>query len=737
MRFLPTLFNKAAVSPMPMAQSLTSDMQVKLLLADYYTTLANAGVGLGDQARPWPIERAVAEGYDRVVWAFKAVSAIGENTSRDDVPFEVVEGPKHQLRTVDDHPVARLLNGHANPVETGEVFLDRLSAQILLSKRGAFVEITKSNSGTPIRMDLLPPTRVRIVPDVDGVIDRYEVTTFNGVRRTLEADRVRWIRKPHPIDPYSGVTPLESAGLSVELDYFARLYNVSFMRNDGRPGGIVGITGPDHGAGLNDEDMERLEARFGRGPMEAGKVSVVEGDVSYADLAAKPRDSQYQGVSRNAKTEILAAFGVPESVLGNSSERTYANAEAEAFNFWRITMIPHLGRIAAAFLPDVDDGQRPRFNLDAIDVLELPAREARREAREEVAMGLRSIKSYAELAGYGDQVEDLPHMRAHWIASGKTPLPAREADAAALGAGAPTDTGATGATSDTGAPVDPNAPPADLNAAPPADPNAPPPGQAPAPPPPAPAGMPPLTGTGAGPSATPRTGQNAPPPAGAPVPAQRRTQHKSSPAEPGEVTPLFPADTAPYAESAIYGALEALVPRWTERAGARLKSPKTRKGTRHFVAEFERDTRVGTKALDAAYAADETAWSADAETATRQLIGQAGIAAATAWWAAAAGDEQTGLPAEVKAAAMDAALAAVPALITGAAWQARHAARAIAAVDASGGSVEDAVRQLARRGSDIRTWARQAAVDAAATATDAGHRAAERSWARLGEQAAS
>lgn len=731
MRFLPTLFNKAAVSPMPISRPGSSEMQVKLLLADYYTTLANAGVGLGDQARPWPIERAVTEGYDRVVWAFKAVSAIGENTSRDDVPFEVVEGAKHQERTVDDHPVARLLNGNANPVETGEVFLDRLSAQILLSKRGAFVEVTKSNSGTPIRLDLLPPTRVRIVPDLSGAIDRYEVTTFNGVRRTCEPDQIRWIRKPHPIDPYSGVTPLESAGLSVELDYFARLYNVSFMRNDGRPGGIVGITGPDHGAGLNDEDMEKLEARFGRGPMEAGKVSVVEGDVSYADLAAKPRDSQYQGVSRNAKTEILAAFGVPESVLGNSSERTYANAEAEAFNFWRITMIPHLGRIAAAFLPDVEDGQRPRFNLDAIDVLELPAREARREAREEVAMGLRSIKSYAELAGYGDQVEDLPHMRAHWIASGKTPLPAREADAAALGAGAPADTGAP---SDTGAPADPNAPPV-ANAAPP-DVNAPPPDQAAAPPPPAPppAGLPPLTGTGAGPAATPRTDQAGPPPDSQ---APRRTQRKSSPAEPGEVTPLFPADTAPYAEAAIYGALEALVPRWTERAGARLKSPKTRKGTRHFVAEFERDTRVGTKALDAAYAADETSWSADAETAARQLIGQAGVTAATAWWAAAAGTEQVDLPAEVKEAAMDAALAAVPPLITGAAWQARHAARAIAAVDASGGSVEDAVRQLARRGSDIRIWARQAAADAAGTATDAGHRAAERSWARLGEQAAS
>lgn len=732
MRFLPTLLNKAAVSPMPVSRPVASDMQVKLLLADYYTTLANAGVTLGDQARPWPIERAVAEGYDRVVWAFKAVSAIGENTARDDVPFEVVEGAKHQERTVDDHPIARLLNGQANPVETGEVFLDRLSAQILLSKRGAFVEVTKSNSGAPIRLDLLPPTRVRIVPDRDGAIDHYEVTTLNGVRRTCEPDQIRWIRKPHPIDPYSGVTPLESAGLSVELDYFARLYNVSFMRNDGRPGGIVGITGPDHGAGLNDEDMERLEARFGRGPMEAGKVSVVEGDVSYADLAAKPRDSQYQGVSRNAKTEILGAFGVPESVLGNSSERTYANAEAEAFNFWRITMIPHLGRIAAAFLPDVEDGQRPRFNLDAIDVLELPAREARREAREEVAMGLRSIKSYAELAGYGDQVEDLPHMRAHWIASGKTPLPAREADAAALGAGAPADPGAT---SDTGAPADPNAVP-DANAAPPDANAAPAPAGAPAPPAPPPAGMPPLTGTGAGPAATPRTDQAAPPPD---VPAQR-TQRKSSPAEPGQpAAPLFPADTAPYAESAIYSALEALVPRWTERAGARLKSPKTRKGTRHFVAEFERDTRVGTKALDAAYAADEASWSADAESAARHLIGRAGVAAATAWWAAAAGAEhgEVDLPAEVKDAALDAALAAVPPLITGAAWQARHAARAIAAVDASGGSVDDAVRQLARRGSDIRTWAQQAAADAAATATDAGHRAAERSWARLGEQAAS
>ncbi|WP_404949171.1 phage portal protein [Streptomyces sp. ARC14] len=106
---------------------------------------------------------------------------------------------------IEDHPLLRVLNGRANPVETGPQFRKRLSAQILLSKRGAFVEVTRSNRGTITRLDLLPPDRVIPVPDPRGeYIAHYEFTTLHGEVRELDPERVRWIRDPHPTDPFSG-----------------------------------------------------------------------------------------------------------------------------------------------------------------------------------------------------------------------------------------------------------------------------------------------------------------------------------------------------------------------------------------------------------------------------------------------------------------------------------------------------------------------------------------------------
>jgi hypothetical protein len=65
------------------------------------------------------------------------------------------------------------------------------------------------------------------------------------------------------------------------------------------------------------------------------------------------------------------------------------------------------------------------------------------EARAEVAAGVRTIKSYADLAGYGDEIEDTPQTRALWMPAGLTPIASREADKEALAppAGPPTAPG--------------------------------------------------------------------------------------------------------------------------------------------------------------------------------------------------------------------------------------------------------------------------------------------------------
>jgi phage portal protein BeeE len=145
------------------------------------------------------------------------------------------------------------------------------------------------------------------------------------------------------------MTPLEAAGLATELDYFADLYNANFMRNDGRPGGILAVKNSATGQSMSEPEMDRIEARFGKGPVEAGKIL---GDLrghDVVDPAGKPRDVAYGDLSDRAKTKILTAFGLDESIVGDTSGRTYANAEQAWENFWLLDPMPaHMRMVSAA-----------------------------------------------------------------------------------------------------------------------------------------------------------------------------------------------------------------------------------------------------------------------------------------------------------------------------------------------------------------------------------------------------
>ncbi|MET8717352.1 phage portal protein [Streptomyces sp. NPDC004735] len=409
-----------------------------LLAGNAYVSMTYAGVtnvwGTAGRADGWDMERVIVEGYERSIWTFKSVEAISKQAST--LPIQIGRGGDERRfeETLDDHPLLKLLNRKANPLETGDVFKKRLSAQLLLSKKGVFIEKTYSRGGTLVRLDILPPDRVQIIPDARNAdyIAHFEFTDYSGRVRELPPRYVIWIRDPHPTDPFCGVTPLEAAGLSIDLDVKARTYNISFIDNDGRPGGIVGIDLE----GVDPREVDRIQERLAPGVHHAGQLSLVgtgPGGLTYIDTSARPREMAYETLSSTSKGEILAAFGVPESIVGNASERTYANADREEWNYWDHTELPHLNLIASGFDDEVDDDWVVRFDTSRVQALEYPRRQEREEARKEWEAGLITIDEYRKIAGR--EPFGVPQSRALWISPQKAPVPANPADAAALGLG--------------------------------------------------------------------------------------------------------------------------------------------------------------------------------------------------------------------------------------------------------------------------------------------------------------
>ncbi|MEU9355010.1 phage portal protein [Streptomyces griseoloalbus] len=657
-QFLPTfrglLTPRSADPPSPPPE--TKD----LLAGGVYTSMSYAGVtnvwGTPGRADGWDLERVIIEGYERSIWTFKSVEAISKHAST--LPVQIGRGGDEREfeEVLEDHPLLKLLNKKANPLETGDVFKKRLSAQLLLSKKGVFIEKTKSRGGVLVRLDLLPPDRVQIIPDDENAayVKHFEFTDYNGHIRELKPENVIWIRDPHPTDPFCGVTPLEAAGLSVDLDVKARTYNISFIDRDARPGGILGIDLE----GVDQREVERIQKRLAPGAHHAGELALVgtgPGGITYVDTSARPREMAYETLSSTAKNEILSAFGVYESVIGNASERTFNNADREEWNFWAHTELPHLNLIASAFDPDLSDDWVIRFDTSRVQALEFPRRQAREEARKEWEAGLITIDEYRQIAGR--PAFNTPQSRALWISPQKAPVPANDTDAAALGL-AP-DPGAGGATPPSALPAGEGdqsaaAAVAEARALEPAptaaDDVALARGQAPLALPSGPAS----TAADDVAAARAQTTETALPGDAADDVARARasvTQPETGPAAEDVETARAQLETKALPDNgfevtdadfdalamAVQAALTALLARQAGVITARLRAPKTRKHTRFWEPENENDTRGGDANIDEDRVVSASRWAEETTNTLAPILQQAAAATARRLGQAVAG----------------------------------------------------------------------------------------------------
>lgn len=355
----------------------------------------------------WDIERAYKEGVARITWVYRAIDAIAGNQSKLPIIFrkddantgEIIKGGRK------NKDVYKVLNSIANVGESSFAFRYRVSFQLLISTRGVFIEVIKTNDGSIESVHLLPPQSTSPVPHPTKFVSHYEVEMPDGKIKKLKPENVIWIRRPHPLDPYRSITPLEAAGIAIEVEQLAKIYNRNFLINDGRPGGLIVLRGE-----IDPIDREELESRFRGNIRKTGMVSVISSDdgADFVDTGSSPRDMAYRDMRSITKEEILAAFGVPESIIGNASGRTFSNAAEEGKVFWNETMEPHLLLLARGLdaLPQ-DEETYIDFDKEAVPILVLARQERERHSLNEFQGGLISANEYRDHTGRKTVVSEL------------------------------------------------------------------------------------------------------------------------------------------------------------------------------------------------------------------------------------------------------------------------------------------------------------------------------------------
>jgi len=387
----------------------------------------------------WSVDQAVSQGYEKVPWLWRSIHAIANRSAR--LRMRCVKGEvtdPDDITFVED-PILDLFNVRAQP-EIGSLgtafnFRYKMATQLHLSKAGVYVEVVRKRGGTIHSLSLLPPQWTNPVPDPDMLVgkyqiwtpgnDRYELPAFNPDER--DANSVIWVCYPHPTNPFSGTVAVEAAGLSVQTDYWVRLYNRNFMARDGRPGGILAVKG-DFEPGAVGEMKQHFEG----GPTQAGRTSVIEvDDVSYIDTSVTPRDAQYDRASEKSKKEILeGATGAPETILGWAADRTFDNADAEREVFWTETMPDTLNLIERAFDPCTRGGWEDEIRLwhdtSGIEVLRRAYEKRVDRALAQYQSGLITADEFRKTTGR--EPFDVAGTRVIWATGGKAPIGENDKD---------------------------------------------------------------------------------------------------------------------------------------------------------------------------------------------------------------------------------------------------------------------------------------------------------------------
>ncbi len=302
----------------------------------------------GGRARWTPRDYAALarEGYTRNAIVHRAVRLTAEAVGS--LSFVLYDGANELTA----HPLLDML-ARPNPRQDGPALLEAIAAHLMLSGNAYVEAVSAGGEGSPRELYALRPDRVKVVPGPDGWPAAFDYTVSGNTVRFVQDGTVPPILHLtlfNPLDDYYGVSPLEAAATAVDTHNSATAWNKALLDNAARPSGALLYAGAD-AAILNDAQFARLKKELTdeyQGAVNAGRPMLLEGGLDWKPMSLTPKDMDFMEAKNAAAREIALAFGVPPMLLAIPGDNTYSNYTEANRVFWRGSVLPLAGRIAAA-----------------------------------------------------------------------------------------------------------------------------------------------------------------------------------------------------------------------------------------------------------------------------------------------------------------------------------------------------------------------------------------------------
>lgn len=254
-------------------------------------------------------------------------------------------GRDEDRQEVTSHAALDLWN-RPNPFMPRQEFVESSTQHYDLTGETPWVIARAPGIKIPLEMWPVRPDRIEPVPDPEKFLKGYVYTSPDGERIPLEVDDVIFLRRPNPLDPYRGLSPVLSILPDLDTSRYAAEWATAFFRNSAQPGGIIEV--PVH---LDDREFDEMRARWNeqhKGVNNAHRVAIVEYGAKWADRTISQRDMQFVELRGATRDAIREAYGISKSAIGDFEDINRASALAAKSWFAEQQTIPRLERIKAA-----------------------------------------------------------------------------------------------------------------------------------------------------------------------------------------------------------------------------------------------------------------------------------------------------------------------------------------------------------------------------------------------------
>ncbi len=267
-------------------------------------------------------------------WVYACANLIANAFSMIDfIPYRQVKDGKWEIN--EQHPFRSLLlkpNKQMSAVEFRRVL--SLSSKLT---GNAFI-ICEPDGKKPIELWPLQPNKVTVRSDASNFIAGY-VYTVNGKRQDIPAEKIIHIREATPANLQYGQGALTAAKNAVTSDLYADAWNRYFFGNSARPDALL-QSDTQISPEAQKKVVEQWKKRYG-GPKNTGTIAVLSG-LKYVEINRNHKDMDFVNLRKMLREEILAAFGVPQSMVGILDQANYSNMKEQTKVFWTQTMIPEI-----------------------------------------------------------------------------------------------------------------------------------------------------------------------------------------------------------------------------------------------------------------------------------------------------------------------------------------------------------------------------------------------------------